>query len=133
MEWKYIKALKSVDLIDDYECLVKYVFCDSFRKCVIAHNGGRPSKKAFDTDKTKGREMKSFLSFNKEDKETVWKISEWNKEELTDKYIPFGIDNYGNLICFDASNDKIVFVNHENSSIEIISDSFDSFMSSLYE
>ncbi len=71
MEWKYVKELKSVNLIDDYECLVKYVFCDSFRKCVIANNGGRPSKKAFDTDKVKERELKSFLSFNKEDRETV--------------------------------------------------------------
>lgn len=25
--------------------------------------------------------------------------------------VPFNIDNFGNLICFDANNDKIVFVN----------------------
>ena len=132
MEWKYVKELKSVDLIDDYECAVKYVFCDSFRKCVIAHNGGRPSKRVFDTDKAKERELKSFLSFNREDRETVWKIFEWNKEELTNKFIPFGIDNFGNMICFDANNDRVVFVNHEDMSIETIADSFDSFMSSLY-
>ncbi len=133
MEWKYVKELKSVDLIDDYECVVKYVFCDSFRKCVIAHNGGRPSKRVFDTDKAKERELKSFLSFNREDRETVWKIFEWSKEELANQYIPFGIDNFGNLICFEANNDKIVFVNHEDMSIETIADSFDSFMSCLYE
>lgn len=133
MEWKYVKELKSVDLIDDYECAVKYVFCDSFRRCVIAHNGGRPSKRVFDTDKAKERELKSFLSFNREDRETVWKIFEWNKEELTNKFIPFGIDNFGNMICFDANNDRVVFVNHEDMSIETIADSFDSFMSSLYE
>lgn len=133
MEWKYVKELQSVDLIDDYEGFVKYVFCDSFRKCVIANNGGRPSKRVFDTDKAKERELKSFLSFNRKDRETVWKIYEWSKEELTNKYIPFGIDNFGNLICFDAKNDKIVFVNHEDMSIETIADSFDNFMSHLYE
>ena len=117
MEWKYVKELQSVDLIDDYECFVKYVFCDSFRKCVIANNGGRPSKRVFDTDKAKERELKSFLSFNRKDRETVWKIYEWSKEELTNKYIPSGIDNFGNLICFDAKNDKIVFFNHEYMSI----------------
>lgn len=132
MEWKYVKELKSVDLIDDYECLVNYVFCYSFRKCVTAHNGGRPSKRIFDTDKAKKRELKSFLSFNKEDKETVWKIFEWNKEELTDKYVPFAIDNFGNLICFDAHNDKIVFVNHEDMSVETISNTFPDFMNMLY-
>ena len=133
MEWKYVKKLKAVDLIGDYERLVKYVFCDSFRQCVIANNGGRPSKKFFNTDKGKERELKSFLSFNKEDRETVWKIFDWNKNELTNKYIPFGIDNFGNLLCFDANNNKIVFVNHEDMSIEIIANDFDGFMGGLYE
>lgn len=39
---------------------------------------------------------------NLTDYKTVWKIFDWNKDELTNKYVPFGIDNYGNLICFDA-------------------------------
>lgn len=133
MEWKYVKELKAVDLIGDYERLVKYVFCDSFKKCVITNNGGRPSKRLFDTDKAKERELKSFLSFNREDRETVWKIFEWNKEELTNQYIPFAIDNFGNMICFDVKNDKIVFVNHENMSVEIIANSFADFMNGLYE
>ena len=133
MEWKYIKKLKSIDLIDDFECMAKYVFCNAFRNCVIVNNGGRPSKRLFDTDKVKERELKSFLSFNKEDRETVWKIFEWNKEELTNKYVPFGIDNFGNLICFDANNDKIVFVNHEDMSVEAVAENFDCFMSRLYE
>ena len=133
MEWKYVKKLETTDLIDDYERLVKYVFCDSFRRCIIANNGGRPSKKIFDTDKTHERVLKSFLSFNKEDKENVWNIFDWNKEELTDRYIPFGIDNFGNLICFDRNNDQIVFVNHEDMSVENISDDFDDFMNGLYE
>lgn len=133
MEWKYIKKLKSINLINEYENLTKYTFCDSFRKCVIDNNGGRPCKKIFNTDKFKERELKSFLSFNKEDKETVWKIFEWNKEELNNKYVPFGIDNFGNLICFDIINDKIIFINHEDISIEIIANSFDDFINGLYE
>ena len=132
MEWKYAKELKSVNLIYDYERLVKYTFCDSFRNCVITNNGGRPSKKAFDTDKVRGRELKSFLSFNKDDRETVWKIFDCNKDELMDRYISFAIDNYGNLICFDTNNDKIVFVNHEDVSVEIVADNFNDFMNRLY-
>lgn len=132
MECKYVKLLKSEKLIDDYECQVKYVFNESFRKFVLKNNGGRPKKKIFDTDKTKERELKTFLSFNHEDRETVWKLFEWNKEELKNRYIPFAIDNFGNLICFDGNNDKIVFINHENLSIEIIADNFDAFINKLY-
>ena len=108
------------------------MFYDSFKKCVITNNGGRPSKQTFDTNKVKGRELKSFLSFNKDDKETVWKVLDWHKDELSDKYVPFCIDNFGNLICFDASNDRVIFLNHENTSIEMIADGFDEFMNGLY-
>lgn len=133
MEWKYVKPLSSEENINDFECMVKYCFPDEFRKCVIQHNGGRPSCKVFDTNKTKERELKSFLSFNKEDRETVWKIHEWNAEELSNRYIAFAIDNYGNLICFDANNDSIVFLNHENLEIELISQNFKMFIDSLYD
>lgn len=132
MEWKYVKPLQSKDLIDDYECLVKYVFGNSFRTCVLEHNGGRPGRRTFDTEVTKERELKSFLSFNREDKETVWKIFEWNQEELGSRYVPFAIDNFGNLICFDANNDKVVFIHLEDVSIEVIADTFDQFLDALY-
>lgn len=59
--------------------------------------------------------------------------SRTTSHELTNKYVPFAIDNYGNLICFDANNDKIVFVNHEDMSVEIIADNFNDFMNGLYK
>ena len=133
MEWKYVKPLSSEDNINDFECMIKYCFPDEFRNCVILHNGGRPSHKAFATDKTRERELKSFLSFNKEDKETIWKIHEWNKAELSNRYVAFAIDNYGNLICFDANNDSIVFINHENLEVEFIAPNFKIFIDNLYE
>lgn len=133
MEWKYVKTLSSVDNINEFECLVKYAFPDDFRNCVLNNNGGRPGKRSFDTDRNKERVLKSFLSFNKEDRETVWKIQDWNKEELSDRYIPFAIDNFGNLICFDAENDKVVFLELEHVAIEQVADNFTEFMSKLYE
>lgn len=133
MEWKYIKPLSSEENINDFECAVKYCFPDDFRKCILENNGGRPNLKAFDTNVKKGRELKSFLSFNKDDKETVWKIHDWNKDELSDRYIAFAIDNFGNLICFDANNDNIIFLNLENLEVEIISKDFFEFMDNLYE
>lgn len=133
MEWKYVKPLKSVELINEFESMAKYVFCDSFKDCVVTNNGGRPSKRVFDTDKSAERELKTFLSFNKEDRETIWKIFDWNKEELSNKYIPFAIDVFGNMICFNTCNDKVVFVNHEDLSVEIVAGDFSSFLSMLYD
>lgn len=133
MNWKYVKPLESSNLISEYEKIVGYSFCDSFKRCVASNNGGRPEKRAFDTNKHNGREIKSFLSFNRDDKETVWKILEWNKTELAQKYVPFGIDNFGNLICFDSENDTIVFVNHEDLTVENIAENFESFIKKLYD
>lgn len=133
MNWKYVKPLDSEKLIDEFECKVCYEFPSEFKECVLRYNGGRPEFRGFDTDRNTGREMKSFLSFNHNDRETVWKIFEWNQEELSNRYVAFAIDNFGNLICFDANNDKIVFVNHEDVSVEFIADSFAEFMDLLYE
>ena len=132
MNWKYVKPLQSENLINDFECLVCYEFPEEFRDCVLQFNGGRPERKGFDTDVNAGRELKSFLSFNSDDRETVWKIHEWNKEELANKYVAFAIDNFGNLICFDADNDEVVFLNHEDLSVEHIANTFSEFLELLY-
>lgn len=133
MKWKYAKNLKSVNLINDFERLVKYNFCDAFKECIITNNGGKPSKSIFDTNKGKEHELKSFLSFNKEDKETVWRAFEWAEKETKNKYVPFGIDNFGNMICFDKNNDSVIFINHENMSVELIANNFEKFIDVLYE
>lgn len=132
MEWKYVKPLSSGDNINEFECLVKYAFPDDFRECIKKYNGGRPENKIFDTDASQERALKSFLSFNKNDRETVWKIYEWNKQELADRYVAFAVDNFGNLICFDADNDNIVFLNHEDLGVEKVADNFMDFMKKLH-
>ena len=133
MEWKYVKTLLSAGCIDEFERLVRYTFPDEFKNCILCNNGGRPNKRVFDTNIQQERAIKSFLSFNKEDRETVWKIQDWNKEELSGKYVAFAIDNFGNLVCFDISNNKIIFYNHENGNIVQIADNFAEFMERLYE
>ena len=132
MQWKYVKPLLSSESISDFETVVKYKFPDDFKKCVLENNGGRPDSRTFDTDRTKERELKSFLSFNKDDIESIWKISEWNKSELSDKYVAFAIDNFGNLICFDIKNNNIIFLDHETLNTEKISDDFTGFLNGLY-
>lgn len=133
MNWKYAKALNSVDLINDFEKLVGYKFPKEFRDLVLQFNGGRPERKGFDTNVSTGRELKSFLSFNAGDRETVWEINDCNKDELSNKYLAFAIDNFGNLICFDKNNNNVVLLNHEDLSVEHIANTFSEFIETLYE
>ena len=133
MEWKYVKNLESADLISEFEELTKYILCDSFKECVVAYNGGRPSGMFFDTNKNNARAIKTFLSFNKTDKENVWDAIKCDKEALAERYIPFAVDYFGNSVCFDTENNEVVFIDHENTNVEIAADDFDAFLRKLYD
>ena len=132
MNWKYIKPLKSERNIKEFEEKYRFEFPDSFKETIKKCNGARPEKDIYDTDKTKERTIKSLLSFNKEDKETIWKINEWNTEELGDKYVAFAIDQFGNLICFSRSDKSVVFINTDFPKIESVSSNFSDFLDKLY-
>lgn len=132
MNWKYIKPLESLELISKFEEQFNYKFPNEYKDCVSKNNGGRPSKKIFDTVDTKERELKSLLSFNYDDPETIWDVNNRDDESFNEKYIAFATDSSGNLICFKKCDSSIVFVNHETSITENITNSFSSFINSLY-
>ena len=132
MNWKYVKPLKSEDAIQEFEEIYKFKFPDSFKECAYKYNGGRPEKDVYDTDKTKERTIKSLLSFNKDDRETIWKINDYCSDELGDRYVAFAIDQFGNLICFALSDKSVVFMNMETLNIEMISNCFSDFLNKLY-
>lgn len=132
MEWKYVKPLETEKFIKEFEEKEKYNFCEAFIKCVQLNNGGRPTKSLFNTNKTKERAIKKILSFNRDDVENIWDINDWNSKELNGKYIVFGIDNFGNLICFDKNNGTVIFFSCEDLSTEFIATDFESFVNMLY-
>ena len=133
MNWKYIKALKFQDIIKEFEEAYIFEFPECFRETVKKYNGARPEMDVYDTDKTKERTIKSLLSFNKDDKETIWKINDYCSEELDDRYIAFAIDHFGNLICFSKSDKSIIFMNMETLEIETIASDFSGFLNKLYK
>ena len=131
MDWKYVKPIKSLDLISEFENEFCYIFPDEYKQCVSQYNGGRPSKRIFDTSSSKEFEMKSLLSFNHYDRETIWSVNQRDDEFLT-SYIAFATDSSGNLICFNRKDNSIIFVNDETNSVDMIASDFSSFLDSLY-
>lgn len=132
MYWKYVKPINSSELVSEFEHQNRIVFPDEYKACVLANNGGRPSKKVFDTAVTKEREIKSLLSFNKNDRETIWSVNGCKSKEFQNKYIAFATDSAGNLICFERLDKSIVFYDHETENIEKISANYTDFINSLY-
>ena len=132
MNWKYIKPLESESSIKEFEEKYSFEFPESFRDIVSEYNGAYPETDIYDTDKTKERTFKSLLSFNREDKMNIWKIAEWNSNELDNKYIAFATDQFGNLICFSISDKSVVFMDMETLSTETIAENFSCFLDKLY-
>ena len=133
MDWKYAKPLTSKELIHAFEVYTDYKLPEDFKACVLNHNGGRPSSKTFDTHVTTERALKSLLSFNKDDRENIWKVNDWNTQELKKRFVAFAIDNFGNLICFDQKDNSVIFLETENLQVEKVAKNFTAFLNMLYE
>ncbi|MBQ5311655.1 MAG: SMI1/KNR4 family protein [Oscillospiraceae bacterium] len=141
MEWEYVRPLQAETLVDDYEKTIKYEFPEEFVLCVKHNNNGYPKLSSFISWKGKRKRKRVFdhlFSFNTEDRTTIWNYNDWNGRfhdwnengEMND-YVAFAGDPFGNLICFDKTNDHIVFIDHETLEIEDVADNFSDFINNL--
>ena len=138
MNWRAITPLVDGDEIEEFENSINYQFPKSFKEFIPLHNGGKPSHKVFKTKTSREKVFNNLLSFNKNDLDNIWEIndwnasmSDWNKDGSMNNYVAFAQDAFGNLICFDKTNDHIVFIDHETLSIEPVADSFSEFIAGL--
>lgn len=132
--WKYDEPLTDENLITEFETKSGFTFPPSYRSLVIEHNGARPDKKIFNTDSDEGHVFGNLLSFNKADTKNlnIWETNKNMPSDIDSKYIAFATDAFGNWICFNAEDGSIVFIDHDNFSIENIANDFDAFIDGLY-
>ena len=138
MEWRYVKELKYEGLVEEFEKLVSYEFPTDFKDLINNINGGRPKYQDFDTVTCEGRDILAINSFNKDDPGSIWNSYEWDEDceefkGFTGRYIPFAYSEGGDDICFDTSNNHIVYIDHETAEVEEVADTFTEFINSLYE
>jgi len=138
--WTYENNKLNDELVVSFERKCDYQYPISFKQIVVEFDGGSPENDVYDTKETKGRVFNNLLSFNPAKKTSVWSLLEkkteekfeWCVEGLSWRFIPFARDPFGNFICFDRTNDHIVFWDHETTAIEEVADSFTEFIDSLY-
>ena len=130
MEWKFIKRLEDVNEIKEFEIKKGCKLPRDLRLCIIANNGGRPERKVFDTDVSKGRMMKKLLSLNYDDVENIWDAYNVMQQE-DKKLVPFASDPGGNFICFNKDSGEIYLWLHETNTAEYVAGSFKDFLDKL--
>jgi hypothetical protein len=114
-------------VISETQDVLGYKFPDSFVMAIKDHNGARPPVGVFDTDKTKERTIKYFLSFNTDDTDNVVKAFD-AVSKIQEELAPFGIDSFGNCICFNTTDNRVVFLDFDTGEVEEIADSFNMFL-----
>lgn len=116
--WEYVKPLKNSYAIKDY--LRKYSIClpDELIDTIERYNGGRPSEKRILTAKCREYVFKALLSYNEEDRETIYNV--YPELFSGTALYPIGSDVAGNFICYDINSMKYVLYNHETEDVEAI-------------
>jgi cell wall assembly regulator SMI1 len=128
--WKYVKKLTNDNAVEEFERKNQISFPEDLKQCIKMHNGGRPSRNIFDTDKTKERMFKTLLSFNNNDVENIDKYFHVIQTKLKN-LLPFASDPGGNFLCIQ--NNKVVLYLHDTGNIEKVADSFSEFLKNLYD
>ncbi len=135
MKWILKESNISNSDIENMEQKLGISFPSDFKEVILKNNGSSPELNVFDTDVSQERVAEYLLSFNQDDKGNILDTYYSIKDRLPEKCIPVMSDPFGNYICFNFSNEdspKLYFWDHENNSIEFISDDFTNFLKKLY-
>ncbi len=129
IEWKY-----KIDLVENAlsEISSKYqvVIPEDLKDLLMVANAATPSKTRFML-KVDEKILGAILSFNPNEKEADSFESAMNIG-FEKNMVPFGIDPFGNYICYNTTNNSIMFFDHEEDTLEEIASSLDGFLGKLY-
>lgn len=130
MEWKYKIEIADENVFAELEKEYGIVFPDELKTFIEENNAATPSKYNFmvgNVEKVFG----AVLSFNRGENDTDTVFTALAAIDDT-QIVPFGIDSFGNYICYSTTNHDIVFWDHENGSVTSTEKNLPDFIASLY-
>lgn len=129
IEWKYKIDLEEnaiAEITEKYQVVIP----DDLKDLLMVANAATPSKTRFML-KVDEKVLGAILSFNPGEKEADSFESAMNID-FEKNMVPFGIDPFGNYICYNSSNGSILFFDHEEDCTTEIASSLQGFLDSLY-
>ena len=131
--WKRVKKLTSINNINKFEKDYGITLPDLLKKFIISNNGGRPNLDIIKTEEGKEVEIKSLLSFNKEDIENIYNVIDYFKKEFNGELVPIASEPSGDYFCVDISKGSILYWEQETSKVIFISKNLNEFIDKLYK
>ena len=128
--WKYKIDLRDEQMFNRIEEQMQITFPEELKEFIRMYNAATPAHYNFMVGVSE-RAFGAVLSFNEveDDADTV---STALKAVQTEDLLPFGIDPFGNYICYNTTNGHVVFWDHETSNYQDTEKKLNDFLSTLY-
>ena len=124
------KDLKEVKIFDRIEKMCNCKLDIEFRQFIIANNAATPEHFNFMVGDRK-EVFGAVLNFNDGDPEGSSVMTALNVVTQK-KLVPFGIDPFGNYICYDWKTSHIIFWEHEQQKTSCIAKNLLEFIEGLF-
>lgn len=117
-------------VINAVENDINYKFPDDFKKFILGLIDLHIKPNLFEIN---GQEkiLRYINSFDKNDITYIGKAQDFDSK-FKDSIVPFATLEFGDTLCFDRKNDKIVIYNHEEDSIIEVANNWNEFYTILY-
>lgn len=122
-------TILSPEIIADFEKKYGYKIPSDLKECIIINNGGRPIPDTIKLNNGEEFDVKSLLSFNKNDPENIYKVIDYFKNNYDGELMPFAADSGGNYYCIKNNN---VILWTQDNEIFAVSESFSDFLAKLF-
>lgn len=129
IQWKYKIELADCAL-SEISNKYKIAIPEDLKELLKDANAATPSKTRFMV-KVDEKVFGAVLSFNPDEKEADSFESAMHIG-FTPNIVPFGIDPFGNYICYNTDNGSIVFFDHEENTLTEVATTLNDFLKQLY-
>ncbi|MGL6107314.1 SMI1/KNR4 family protein [Romboutsia sp.] len=135
IQWQFTSDNGTIEDIKKIEEITNVKLPKEYVQCVLLNNGGYPDKNTFDIENEKGKVFEYLLGISEEDDEDVLSIYKLFNDNQKVDVVPFGMDPFGNYLCFKYNNKdeyNVIFLDHENKNEKFISKDFVGFINKLH-
>jgi hypothetical protein len=124
LEWFFVKPLKDLEFIDDFEEDYNCKLLDDFRDLFMKNNGGSPSKARFHIAFVGQFKVAYLLSFNDKkyykNEELVVDVLKYIRNHNHNyQVLPFASVGFNNYICLNNKYEVVLFNTNKNKTYRI--------------
>ena len=125
------KIGKLSEQINYIEKSINYTFPNDYKEYILNLKPLKIKNNLFKTKNGYEKVLRYLNSFEADSKTYILEAQQFDSKYKLE-LVPFGLLEFGDLICFDRRTNDIVIYNHELDEIEIKANSFNEFLKMLY-